>query len=135
MVTNLWSDLLGAQTRVDAGDIRWLSPLALWTGILAGPVAWALDLTASYALVKWVCMSRYSGALQAITLTALALVCGGAALSWIALQRTATDLPMDGGRPRQRARFMAILGLSTCALFALQIIAGAIPHWMLDACQ
>ena len=25
--------------------VRWLSPLPLWTGILAGPLAWALDLT------------------------------------------------------------------------------------------
>ena len=33
------------------GDARWLSPLALWTGILAGPAAWALDLSISYALV------------------------------------------------------------------------------------
>jgi hypothetical protein len=126
---------LGAETRVDAGDIRWLSPLALWAGILAGPVAWALDLTVSYAIAKWVCMSQRAGVLHAITLAALALVCAGAALSWIALQRTADDVPTDGGRPRQRARFMAILGLSTCALFALQILAGAVPHWMVDACH
>ncbi len=126
---------MGAETRIDAADIRWLSPLALWTGILAGPVAWALDLSVSYALVKWVCVSQRGAVLHAITLTALAIVCGGAVVSWIALQRTADDVPTDGGRPRQRARFMAILGLSACALFALQIIAGAIPHWMLDACQ
>ena len=25
-------------------DERWLSPLPLWTGILAGPIAWAIDL-------------------------------------------------------------------------------------------
>ena len=46
-----------------------------------------------------------------------------------------SDVPTDGGRPRQRARFMAVLGLASCALFALQILAGAIPHWVLDACQ
>ena len=46
-----------------------------------------------------------------------------------------TTLPTDGGDPRQRARFMAILGLTSCALFALAIVAGAIPRWVLDACQ
>jgi hypothetical protein len=30
---------------------------------------------------------------------------------------------------------MAILGLSSAALFALQILAGAIPQWVIDACQ
>jgi hypothetical protein len=126
---------LGAASRVDAGDVRWLSPLPLWTGILAGPVAWALDLGASYALVKWVCHTSNRTLLPAITVGALALVCAGAVLSWTAFQRTAGDVPTDGGRPRQRVRFMAIVGLASCALFALQILAGAIPHWVLDACQ
>jgi hypothetical protein len=30
---------------------------------------------------------------------------------------------------------MEVLGLSSCALFALQIIAGAIPPSVIDACQ
>ena len=116
--------------------MRWLSPLPLWTGILAGPIAWALDLVASYALVKWVChTSNYA--------RAAAHYRGSAGLGRRAARRcrgprctrTANDVPTDGGQPRQRARFMAILGLASCALFALQILAGAIPHWVLDACQ
>ena len=120
---------------MSADAVRWLTPLPLWTGILAGPIAWAFDLTASYALVKWVCHTSRYGALQLITLASLAIVLGAGAVSWAALRRTADDVPTDGGRPRQRARFMAVLGLASCALFALQIIAGAIPHWVLDACQ
>ena len=126
---------MGAQTAVDAGDLRWLKPLPLWAGILAGPIAWAIDLEASYASVKWVCHTHGSGVLTAITLASLMIVACGAALSRAALTRTAADVPSDGGRPRQRARFMAMLGLASCGLFALQIIAGAIPHWVLDACQ
>jgi hypothetical protein len=30
---------------------------------------------------------------------------------------------------------MAILGLTACAFFALAIVAGAIPRWILDACR
>jgi hypothetical protein len=126
---------LGAQSAVDASAVRWLTPLPLWTGILAGPIAWAFDLMASYALVKWVCRSDGEVVLQLITLGSVAIVIAGAAISWAALMRTQADLPTDGGRPRQRARFMAILGLGACALFGLQIVAGAIPHWVLDACQ
>jgi phosphoglycerol transferase MdoB-like AlkP superfamily enzyme len=126
---------LGTQTAVDTSDVRWLTPLPLWTGILAGPIAWALDLMASYAVVKWVCHTQRYAVLPLITIASLVVVIAAAAISWTALMRTASDTPTDGGRPRQRARFMAVLGLASCALFALQIIAGAIPHWVLDACQ
>jgi hypothetical protein len=135
VAANLWGDLLGAQTALDSGDVRWLTPPPLWTGILAGPIAWAFDLIASYAVVKWVCDTGSYGILPLITTASLAAVIGAAAISWIALRRTTHDVPTDGGQPRQRARFMALLGLASCGLFALQILAGAIPHWVLDACQ
>jgi hypothetical protein len=120
---------------VTAHDARWLTPLPLWAGILAGPMAWALDLTLSYGLVKWVCHSQSASTLTLITVVSLIVAAGGAVISAIAFSKTATDGPTDGGRPRQRARFMSILGLTTSALFGLQIVAGAIPHWMLDACS
>ena len=124
---------MGAQVAVD--DVRWLTPLPLWAGILAGPVAWAFDLEASYAVVKWACHTQNREVLPLITIVSLAVVLAGAIISWKALNRTSNDTSMDGGQPRQRARFMAVLGVASCALFALQILAGAIPHWMLDACQ
>jgi hypothetical protein len=77
----------------------------------------------------------HQGVLHAITIGALALVSAGAVLSWLALHQTTQDGPTDGGRPRQRARFMAVLGLTASALFALQIVAGAVPRWFIDACQ
>jgi hypothetical protein len=126
---------LGAQADLSPGDRRWLSPLALWAGILAGPLAWAVDLMASYAMVKPVCQAGRDTPLHAITIGCLAVVLGGAALSWLAWQRTRADVPGDGGRPRNRVRFMAVLGLASCALFALQIVAAAIPGLVIDACQ
>jgi len=126
---------LGASTHLTAEDIRWLSPLSLWTGILAGPAAWGLDLQTSYALVHWACASRTLWLLHSVTLVALGIVAVGVVCAWMALQHTAHDTPTDGGMPRQRARFMAILGLSVSALSILTIVAGAFPRWMLDACQ
>ena len=121
---------MGAET-----DLKWLSPLPLWTGVVAGPAAWALDLTASYALVKWTCLSDRQSMLHVLTMVALVGCAGGAAVSWMALQHSADAMPTDGGDPRQRAHFMAILGLASCALFALTIGAAAIPLWVLDACH
>jgi hypothetical protein len=115
--------------------MRPLSPLPLWTGILAGPAAWAVDLTVSYAVVKWTCMTERQALLHVLTLVSLGGVALGAIVSWRALQQSAGARPTDGGQPRQRAHFMAVLGLASCALFALAIVAGAIPRWILDACQ
>jgi hypothetical protein len=130
---------LGAESdvdgRVQGADVRWITPLPLWTGILAGPIAWAVDLTSTYALVHWTCSSHRETALHAVPAAALAVVAGGAVLSVLALQQTRGAAPSDGGDPRQRARFMAVLGLTSCALFALTIVAGAIPQWVLDACR
>ena len=122
-------------TGVASRDRRWLSPLPLWIGILAGPLAWALDLTSSYALVKPACRMQSTGILSLIPIICLALVAGGATLAWMALRRTAHDVCLDGGHPRERARFMAMLGLTSCALFALQILAAAFPPSVIDACQ
>jgi hypothetical protein len=117
------------------GSTSWLTPLPLWSGILAGPVAWALDLTVGYAIVHWTCNNQRAAVLRAITPAALLLVGLGAVASYVALQRTEGDEPTDGGRPRQRARFMALLGLTLCAFFALTIVALAIPKWVLDVCD
>jgi hypothetical protein len=119
---------------MDPGDLRWLSPLPLWIGIVAGPVIWAIDLTISYALVHWSCSSQRQSVLHALTFGALAIVAGGATVSFMALRHTPAGGSTDGGDPRQRARFMAVLGLASNALFALQILASAIPVWVLDAC-
>jgi hypothetical protein len=122
-----------------AGDERgWFSSpsgiAALWAGILAGPVAWALDLTISYAIVKWTCGGQRTAVLHLITIAALLMTSGGAAASWRALQQAPAGSSDDGPRSIDRGRFMALLGLVCCALFALAMIGNAIPRLMLDAC-
>lgn len=116
-----------------AGDPR--SSLLLWSGIFAGPLAWALDLGLSYALVQWTCTSGRESVLHLITLAAFVITASGGVMSWLALSRTAGTEPTDGGGAPHRARFMALFGLASSALFALTIVAGAVPRWVLDACQ
>jgi hypothetical protein len=126
---------LGASTDLNADELRWLSPLPLWAGIFAGPAALAADQLTSYALVKWTCAAGRQELLHLIAVAALAIVAGGALVSWQALRHTPEDMPTDGGHPRQRARFMAILGLTVSAFFAMSIVALAIPTAVLDACH
>jgi hypothetical protein len=107
----------------------------LWAGLLAGPVAWALDLTVSYSLVKWTCGSQHTMVLHLITIVTLAIVGGGALASAAALAHAPADAPLDGSAPPDRGRFMAVLGLVMCALFATTIVANTIPRLVLDACS
>ena len=96
---------------------------ALWAGILGPPIAWAVDETVSYAMVKWACGHQAGGVLHAVTLVTVGLIAGCAVLSWSA------------ARHNERARFMSVLGLVSAALFVLAVIATAIPKWTFDVCQ
>jgi len=115
--------------------VKWLTPLPLWTGILAGPTAWALAHTIDYTIVRLTCSTGRVAVLLGVVPVALAIVAGGAVAAFHAWRDTANDGPTDGDQPRQRARFMALLGLITCAFFALAIVAEAIPPLVLDACR
>jgi hypothetical protein len=108
---------------------------AEWTGVLAGPIAFALDLLISYSLVKWTCDSQHTAVLHLITLGALLLIAGGAFAAWTALAATPAQASSGGGRPVDRARFMALLGLTMCAFFTVVVIANGVPRIVLDACQ
>jgi hypothetical protein len=123
---------LGTETDVDVAPPR---AAVLWTGILAGPVAWAGDLLVRYALVHWSCGTQQTAALNLISVVTLFLVVTGGIVAWRTFRRTPSQAPTDGGRPADRSRFMALLGILTSTLFALVVLAGAIPQWVLDACR
>jgi hypothetical protein len=107
----------------------------LWTGVLAGPIAWAIDLLVRYSLVRWSCDTQHRFVLQIVACGALIVAAAGASAAWRGLLQTPADAPTEGGRPIDRSRFMALLGLLTSLLFATVIVAAAIPLWILDACR
>jgi hypothetical protein len=106
-----------------------------WAGVLAGPVAWAIDLVLSYSIVQWTCGGGPTIVLYLITLLSLVIIGAGAFGSWRALRIAPAGVPQDGRQPDERGRFMALLGLWMCSLFAIVVIAGEIPRRVLDACQ
>jgi hypothetical protein len=69
--------------------------------------------------------------LNVVTLSALAFVGCCAWLSWSAFRACPSGTTIDGGRPWDRARFMALLGVLLSLLFIAAIIALAMPVWML----
>jgi hypothetical protein len=125
---------LGSKADVTA-DAALPGTAILWTGLLAPPLAWAADLMVRYALVQWSCSTQQTVVVKVISVATLAVVIGGGVVAARAYSQIPSGAPTDGGRPIDRSRFMAIGGMLTAALFALVVIAGAIPPWVLDACH
>lgn len=107
----------------------------LWTGVLTAPMAWAGDLLIRYALVHWSCGTHQTIVLRLISGVTLLLVAAGGIVAWRSLQQTAPHAKSDEIYSLDRSRFMALLGVLTSVLFALVVIAGAVPQWVFDACD
>jgi hypothetical protein len=119
-------------------DVAGIAPpraAVLWIGILTGPTAWAVDLVLRYALVHWSCAARQTGVLKLISIATLLVVVAAGVIAGQAFRNTPSRAPTDGGRSIDRGRFMAMLGILTSLLFALVVVAGAVPQWVLDACD
>lgn len=122
------------QTRPDRRENR-RENLALWAGMLAGPVAWLLQFQINYSLVQSACEAGHKLALHLVTLGALLLVSGGAVVSGRRLQRLPEGPADEGDDHGTRARFMALSGLGLSLFFTLLIVAAEIPNWILRACD
>jgi hypothetical protein len=105
--------------------IRPSSP-QLWTGILAAPFAFATAFTTKYAMVDWICDHKAEWVFWLITIIGLLVCAFGLFESWRGLKN---------GDDTKRVRFMAYGGIVMTAAFAMAIIAMAIPHFYLGACE
>jgi hypothetical protein len=102
-----------------------------WSGLLSGPLAWAVSTQLNYALVDWQCRTRIPVIPVAALLLALFALAGGA-VSWQAWRE-------GGGAAAARQEgdtelFMAILGMLAAALFALIVIMQGVASFILDGC-
>ena len=109
--------------------------LALWTGILAGPIVWLLSFEANFALAPWACVFQAKLALYIVSLLALALAAASGMVAWRQWTGLGRELPGDGEGAVPRLRVMAIGGLFMSGMFFLVILAQAIPELVLGACE
>jgi hypothetical protein len=114
--------------------------LKAWAGVLMGPLAWTMQLLLSYPLAQLSCHAgftdQHSRALHVIAIGALAAIGGGVWASMsVQHQVAAASMSSDGGHTVDRLRFMALLGLATCALFACLVLFTWTPPFLLHDCQ
>jgi hypothetical protein len=108
--------------------------LLLWTGMLAGPLAWLAQLEASYLLVSRICERGRGWLLYLVSVAALLMVGAGAMAAWRARRLVASPAARATPPTAERRRFMVAVGLALSALFALAIVASLVPTAVLSPC-
>jgi hypothetical protein len=110
------------------------NPLALWYGILAGPLAWATGEGLNYAFDQHACSTGHFYVQWIVCGCTLLIALSGAFVARMELQRCGEQRD-DGGTPLDRSWFMARLGIAVSLGFALVIIALTVPHFILSPCD
>jgi hypothetical protein len=107
----------------------------LWTAMLTGPLAFALNLQVGYALVKWACSREQEFVLTLVAAAALALTGWGAWLGWSLLMKVRKEAEEEGGRVIDRSYFMAAVSIGLNGMLALWILAATFPQAVLSPCE
>ena len=114
--------------------------LALWTGVLAGPLVWLALLQTNYVLSYVACETRQTWFLHLATALSVALVGAAGAWAWRA-GHGPTDLPEPLTPPVShetcdtRVRWMAYFAAASSVWFIIVIVAMSVPVLVLRTCQ
>jgi hypothetical protein len=108
---------------------------ALWSGVLAGPFAWALSQQVTYLLATLDCSHGMNFALSPVMIVTLLLAAGGGLLSWRNWRRAGQELLNADGGVISRSRFLAACGLALSCYSALVIVAEWVPIFFYRQCQ
>jgi hypothetical protein len=111
--------------------------LALWAGLLAGPVVWLLQFQTNFTLVPLLCRSGARNvALHAVFVVALLLVAAAGLVAWRNFRAAGgTTEGEDEAGVIPRTRFMSALGLCVACMFFVVILAQWIASWVFGPCQ
>src|SRR4051794_39180578 len=91
---------------------RWGVYPTAWAAFLAGPLAWCVNLEATYALTLHACAVEDRRVLHLTTLACLAVAILGSFLARAHWARLGGGVPADGGSgAHPAARFLSFLGL------------------------
>jgi hypothetical protein len=109
--------------------------VALWCGILLGPIAALSQLEANYALVLWACGAGHDWPLHVVSATAILVSLFAGVLAYRVWKQLGAKGDEDGSGPLPRARFMAAVGMLISLVMLLVIVAQWIPVFVYGSCQ
>jgi len=111
------------------------TPVGLWWSLIAGFVAWGADLGLSYMLEQHSCSTGRFYVLHAISVVCFVMALSGFRTGLVEFRRFPGTTSEEGGTHFDRAHFQALLGMAFSLSFALVIIAGSVPRWILSPCE
>ncbi|MBV9573959.1 MAG: hypothetical protein JOY93_07865 [Acidobacteriales bacterium] len=111
------------------------TPTGLSWSLIAGFAAWAMDLGLSYMLEKHSCYSGHHYILHVISMVCFVIALSGFGTGWMEFQRFPASASEEGGSYFDRVHFQALLGMAFSLSFAVVIVAGAVPRWILGPCE
>jgi hypothetical protein len=107
----------------------------LWFAFLAAPLAWLIDLEASYAIVDWACAHDRRSVLFLIPSACLAVIAVAGWLCWSAWNELRPTADFEGGTVKDRSRFLAAIGLLMSVTFALVVVTTFAARYLLSPCE
>lgn len=118
-----------------------IGSFALWFGILAGPIAWGLQVLIGYGVEEIACSPASQSDLLLGVSTETWIV--GAHIAFTAIMLTALLVAFvcwrrtvaGDGSPGRRAGWMAMAGIMVSALFLVVIVSGFMPAVFLGTCE
>jgi hypothetical protein len=118
------------------GDIKaGRTPVGLWWSLAAGFVAWAADLGLSYMFEHRSCSTGHRYLLHVINTLCLLIALSGFGTGMFEFKRFPGTTSEEGGTPFDRAHFQGLLGMAFSLSFAVVIVAGSVPSWILSPCE
>jgi len=70
-----------------------------------------------------------------ISVICLGIAVSGFATGLVEFKRFPGTTSEEGGSPLDRAHFQALLGMAFSVCFAVVIVAGSVPRWILSPCD
>jgi hypothetical protein len=120
-----------SEQKIQAGR----TPLGLWWSLMAGFAAWGFDLGLSYVLERHSCSTGHHYLLHLISVVCFAIALTGFGTGLVEFRRFPGTTSDEGGSHFDRARFQALLGMAFSLSFALVVVAGSVPRWILGPCE
>jgi hypothetical protein len=94
-----------------------------------------VDLGLSYTLEQHSCSTGHHYVLHVISIACFVIALTGFATGLMEFRRFPGGTKEEGGSPFDRAHFQALMGMIFSLSFAVVIIAGSVPRWILSPCE
>ena len=109
--------------------------LALWTGVLTGPVVWSIFFVAKWFLAYWICAFHWKAAAWMLSILPLIPTAAAGLMAWSQFRELGSETPGQTGGTLGRSRALALAGVALNIGFFLVLIAQTLPEIILAGCE